>query len=435
MENLISLTLILIDGSPFVLTSSNINFLNDFLEIFCIEFSENGDAVVCSNGIENQTNIDAFIQKYRNVNSIERIYQLKNNLKNLPENSLFYIVLGKLDSENWVGYFSKLLSLNKIEKNDIPNFVENEEFLKFIKIYNVAAFGNRRVVIGSKGYCRFCKTHEGNYNSFGSLVTFKNESHAISEALGNKKLITRDECDACNDRFSRGIEPSLINYLKISRSLFGIKGKKGRSKLKGNEFEIDKESINIKYDGTISELVSLDEVSQTLNLADNDYFVPLHIYKCLVKFAIGVLPEQELQFFEETVSWINGLKTTIDLPRIISFDTGKIYSEPLLFIFTKKLNSYIELPYTYAEFRFANKGLVFIIPFCSKDTGKLTTEPDSEFDKVWNLTLGAHPNIDDRNILRYDFTSEERKKIAINLVVKNLKFGENAFVEEPNDFQ
>ena len=77
--------------------------------------------------------------------------------------------------------------------------------------------GNRD---GEKRVCRFC--HQAVPDTL-----FKHKSHAISEALGYKSVICNEECDECNERFSRTIEPDVVNMNSFLLSLYGVSGKKG----------------------------------------------------------------------------------------------------------------------------------------------------------------------------------------------------------------
>ena len=66
--------------------------------------------------------------------------------------------------------------------------------------YDISFYGKERKSFQvskstSVNVCRFCGGEEGQLNSFGSKVTFKKKAHLISEALGNKRLISLDECD------------------------------------------------------------------------------------------------------------------------------------------------------------------------------------------------------------------------------------------------
>lgn len=71
-------------------------------------------------------------------------------------------------------------------------------------------------------------------------VTYSQKAHAISEALGNKTVILFDECDNCNEKFSKSLEPQIVEYLSLFRTMFGVKGKRGDTKYKGYNFSISK---------------------------------------------------------------------------------------------------------------------------------------------------------------------------------------------------
>jgi hypothetical protein len=69
----------------------------------------------------------------------------------------------------------------------------------------------------SKRKCKYC----------GKTVidgaTYNEEAHAIPESLGNKTIISADECDCCNDKFSETIDLDILDYLKLFRLLYGKK--------------------------------------------------------------------------------------------------------------------------------------------------------------------------------------------------------------------
>jgi 5-methylcytosine-specific restriction endonuclease McrA len=69
--------------------------------------------------------------------------------------------------------------------------------------YNLRSYGHQRKRIGGNvkkedRVCRYCGTVNSQLNYFGSIVRFRGTSHSFPEALGNKKVIDLDECDACD---------------------------------------------------------------------------------------------------------------------------------------------------------------------------------------------------------------------------------------------
>ena len=76
--------------------------------------------------------------------------------------------------------------------------VENYVFEPFLNSNGSIVFlpGEKRY-IGEKSnqICRFCKKDK-------SMTRFKSIAHAIPELLGNKSIISHEECDACNKFFA-----------------------------------------------------------------------------------------------------------------------------------------------------------------------------------------------------------------------------------------
>ena len=68
--------------------------------------------------------------------------------------------------------------------------------------------------------CRFCGRDE-------TAVTFKKKAHAVSEALGNKHLLSYRECDDCNAFFGQAYEDALVKYIGALRTFMMVLGKNG----------------------------------------------------------------------------------------------------------------------------------------------------------------------------------------------------------------
>ena len=77
--------------------------------------------------------------------------------------------------------------------------------------------------------CRFCGKSKPE-------VSFRNTAHAIPEFLGNKSLISMNECDICNEFFANEYEDHLAKWFGPARSLCQMRGKKGTPKYKSKEF-------------------------------------------------------------------------------------------------------------------------------------------------------------------------------------------------------
>jgi hypothetical protein len=86
--------------------------------------------------------------------------------------------------------------------------------------YKLAGGKKHRLGSCTPRRCRYCLRQE-------PATCFKKIAHAIPECLGNRTLISHDECDHCNDRFSQTIEDHLDKFTQPLRTVLGIKGRNG----------------------------------------------------------------------------------------------------------------------------------------------------------------------------------------------------------------
>jgi len=139
--------------------------------------------------------------------------------------------------------------------------------------------------------CRFCR------KGF-SETSFKSNAHFFPELLGNQYLLSDFECDSCNFILSK-YENDLANFLGAVRTINGVSGKNKIPKYKSLESTLilsgnpsdstvtvlrtDNEDRSISYDSAGENIL----VKTTCNP-----YIPLNVYKSLLKIALSVLPEQ-----------------------------------------------------------------------------------------------------------------------------------------------
>ncbi len=188
-------------------------FLYDFMLLFVKE-----DDIDCvnhkikikilqQNTTELKNRVDTFIDKYKDSNL--KVFQLRSYFQKLTEGEYFFIWPGNpLTTEQRIDFYKYLTSL--LEGNDYETIKSQmkELFGEIKKVYSISAFdASTKKTIGeqdkSKRVCRFC-------NNTRTNISFNNIAHAISESLGNKKIILNEECDECNSEFgsASGIESS-----------------------------------------------------------------------------------------------------------------------------------------------------------------------------------------------------------------------------------
>ena len=133
-------------------------------------------------------------------------------------------------------------------------------------------------------------------------------AHALPELVGNRTIISMDECTACNDFFSQWLEDDLGKFLNLSKTVTRIPGKEGVPSFKTatgkSRIDVDKDRFSIEQcEG--DPFATFDAPTNTLALEGQSApFVPLAVYKCLTKMAIAIMPPPFLPRFEHTLRWL-----------------------------------------------------------------------------------------------------------------------------------
>ena len=227
---------------------------------------------------------------------------------------------------------------------------ENEYFYGTYDLY--AEFGsdsNKKVYFGSRKErkCRFCGKSEGD-------VTFKKKAHLVPELMGNKVYFSYFECDTCNNLFN-SYEDSLANFGGILHTLAHQKGKRGVPKYKhnfwGEEFQALSEAGKIILRSKSRnpnkpkeiESIKVDEASgRRFSITFNIYpHTPQHVAKIFSKIAIGLVDNQDISQFQQTINWIidnNPKENLCDYPLhyCIRRVGGRAFPHPQGFLLKKK---------------------------------------------------------------------------------------------------
>lgn len=161
-----------------------------------------------------------------------------------------------------------------------------------------------RIYLGDKAkrVCRYC-------GSAAPEVKSRKLAHAIPDQVGNDWLFDHEECDACNEHFAKRVEDDFSKWTLPWRSTGRTKGKKGFPSLKSadKKFRIDvaNEKLLKIYMGVNDTRHSLDEATNSVKLTlERQPYVPMGVFKCLVKMAIAVMPTVEAQRCAHLKKWI-----------------------------------------------------------------------------------------------------------------------------------
>lgn len=154
--------------------------------------------------------------------------------------------------------------------------------------------------------CRFCGKSEPD-------VTFEKIAHVIPESTGNQFLASYYECDICNKKFGRQLETEFSNFAQFYHNAMNIHGKKkvpdyqsknGKSGAVWKKVD-GQEKVFMMRDSTDNITTTIDLERKTLRRTGTvPAYVPIAVFKCFVKMAISLMPENEVENFTETIDWI-----------------------------------------------------------------------------------------------------------------------------------
>lgn len=355
------------------------NFMYSFFSIFPnVNFVTKKIDCLHRNSEDLKRKINEFVDKHKS--KLPTINAIAAFFNRMPDNEYFYFIPFKnISQEENISIHNFLSSLKTPEKNFQTLQQQTAElFGQLLQDYDVFTYGAKRVNIGekdkSKRICRFC-------NNTRQPLTFAKRAHAISEALGNKTITLLEECDGCNEFFSVTIEPDIVEYFGLFRTLYGIKGKGGAKDFRGENFELSKmQNVTLKFE---SDDYSLGpSLPMTVPLVSKQGITLQNVYKTLCKYFLSVIPNEYLVNFKQTVEWLNGSITISPLPRVASLlSYAQLYEQPELITYIRK-SSDNSLPYSVGEFHFALQKYVFIVPGTSSDANTFIS--DNEYKIFWD---------------------------------------------------
>lgn len=313
---------------------------------------------------------------------------LISKLRAIAPGEWFYITAGEDLSLEQSMFVHEALDLLKggTSPEEVPKKIETirAQFVAFagdvIRNYQMTTFSPpRKHTYGepskAKRICRFCSL------SKETGATFKQEAHAIPEALGNKKIIAAEECDKCNETLEKSIERDLIEFLGIYRVFWGVRGKEKVPKLKFRN------GIILENDGIFT-LSTPDK--KHLRPENRSFEIPLHalqplnlmdVYRQLSRSAINLIPRSDLPLFTQTIAWINKTRALpAPLPKVGWRTNPQLVDHPRLTLF-RRTSAESRLPFCVAELSLWTFVFVFIIPGVTTDTSEFSSQEN--FDHFW----------------------------------------------------
>jgi len=161
--------------------------------------------------------------------------------------------------------------------------------------------------------CRFCDRAE-------PAASFRNLSHVIPAAFGNRSLFCNEECDDCN-RSGSVLESDLANFLALPRALSRIPSRKGFPKIKTKASQqafaqIQGEDRHLyTYEPTDTEGIrSQDDGNGNLRLTINTpAHRPMNAAKALGRMALFSYPRNR-SGFDTLREWVCGAYDWFPVP-------------------------------------------------------------------------------------------------------------------------
>lgn len=260
--------------------------------------------------------------------------------------------------------------------------------------------------------CRFCGKNE-------STTTFNTKAHILPELLGRNDIISGDECDNCNNKFS-AFESHLSIFFRPHLAITGVEGKRKVPKfhsrtIDNNEetrttLEIDEEGRRKLTFGNIDDYKIDKENKKGSIIFRMPPHKPIYVYKALLKIALSILPEDRKIKYKNVFDWISDKDISTDY-FCIAFITvlrGKKFAAPIAELYEAKqiFTAKDFIPELTLIVKFGNIVAQIFLP--------LSHEFDYERSKGKSPSLNVFPastlNIDFEkakitNRIKYSFTS------------------------------
>jgi hypothetical protein len=218
--------------------------------------------------------------------------------------------------------------------------------------------------------CRYC-------GDASPKATFRKKAHAFPEQIGNKALIDLSECDQCNKHFSEWVEDDFGKWTLPMRSLGRVNGKGIPTFLSSDKaFRVEgQDTKNLKM------RLPKDDPRHVLDMKSNTFtlklerqpYVPMGVFKCLVKMALAVMPEEEALACAHLKKWILQESHTFKsypyrpLNIYTQFLPGPLPNDRFQYCLLRRRAQYQEFPFMIFVLQFSNLVLQIVLPMHKED--------------------------------------------------------------------
>ncbi|MBK9799952.1 MAG: hypothetical protein IPP56_09650 [Bacteroidetes bacterium] len=201
----------------------------------------------------------------------------------------------------------------------------------------------------------------------------------LPELIGKNNILTFDECDQCNILFSN-FESNFSIFVRPYITLLGVRGKKGVPKFQSRTIDRNEitrttllHSENNRRELHLSRLddYSINPATKTFDIVfRKPPFVPLKVYKALLKIGLSLLPTEYDSFNKKSFLWLTDRLDYLEFIRCAFITTlrGVRFERPSAELAKQRLLSdeLIEYPEFVLVLYFANQIIQIFLPFSDK---------------------------------------------------------------------
>lgn len=198
-------------------------------------------------------------------------------------------------------YMDKLIDIYARELGRL--LTKNEYVLNYKRVcdYDFRKRGLEYVPEQRQNHCRFCNKGEPD-------VTFQHKAHAVAQMFGNAALVTKSECDDCNDYFGRTIEKQLGVFSLTARLFSRTEGQRGIPSRHDDKrqwtIDVIDDVMQIKtLEGLDIFTVSEDSKTVTAVIPGQEV-IPIAVLKAMLKFAISIMSDADFKQYQDVAFWV-----------------------------------------------------------------------------------------------------------------------------------
>jgi len=219
--------------------------------------------------------------------------------------------------------------------------------------------------------CRYCGQGR-------PATSFSMEAHAISLLMGNKTLFDALECDACNAHFGKALEDHLAKWMHPFRTMGRIDGRNGAPNWKSRDGQ---SRIEVANASNLRIWLDSDNYQILLNEDGNFFrlplerqpYVPMGVFKALIKMALAVMPSADLTHCEHLKRWILSPTHSFDshpygpLNIYLQQFSGPAPTKGLAYWLLRRRPESEVAPYLTFALQFSNLSIQVILPMHEQD--------------------------------------------------------------------